>query len=292
MQPEAERALADLASRQGGVVSRAQLVAIGMSNAGVARRVRAGRLIRLQRGVYAVGHLALRTEGRLLAAALACGDGAVVSHRSAAHLWGLRPSSRSKVDVTTPYSGRRQLRGIHLHRTVRLDPTEVTAVDGVPVTAVGRTLADLAAVVRRRELERAIERADALELLDVGALMRSARRRRGAPAIAAILDAWAPAPTRSELEARLLDLVTNAGLPAPRVNARVHGLEVDLLWRAERVVVEADGHAYHASRAAIERDRRRDAVLARRGYRVLRFTWRQVTSRPHEVIAALRAALN
>lgn len=136
-----------------------------------------------------------------------------------------------------------------------------------------------------------MERADALGLLDVPSLLRSSDHRPGGQAVRRVLAAWSPERTWSELEDRLLELVRGAPVLEPEVNARLLDFEVDLLWRAERVVVEADGHAFHASRAAIERDRRRDALLTAPGHRVLGFTWRQVTTRPDEVLAAIAAAL-
>jgi len=241
--------------------------------------------------VYAVGHTAIRREGHWLAAVLACGAGAALSHRSAAVLWDLRPSSRGVIDVTAALRGRVSPDGVRLHGTARLVPNEVTVRSGVPVTTVSRTLADLAAVLGHRDLERTFERAEALQMLDVRSVLASVHCRPGAPAVRRILDAWEPVVTRSELEAALLRLVVNSGLPRPEVNARVGEFEVDLLWRAGRLVVEADSIGFHLTRAAMERDRRRDAVLARDGYRALRFTDRQVRRRPREVTTAIRAAL-
>ncbi|MCD6726791.1 MAG: endonuclease domain-containing protein [Solirubrobacteraceae bacterium] len=270
-------------------MARRQLVRSG--DEAIAHRLRTGRLHRLHRGVYVAGHTGLRLEGRLLAATFACGAGAVISHRTAAALLGVRHGSRELIDVTTVARGRRAPPGIDLHETRRLATWEVAERSGLPLTSVARTLADLAGVLSARDLERSLERADALQMLDVPSLLRSVEHRVGASAVRAALAGWMPAPTRSELETRLLALVGRAGFPPPLVNVPLHGYEVDLLWCAERVVAEADGHAFHASRAAIERDRARDAVLARHGYRVLRFTWVQVTRRRREVAAALRAAL-
>lgn len=285
-----DRRLAVLAGSQRGVVTHGQLLGVGFSPAAVQRAVRAGRLHPRHRGVYAVGHPALSVEGRWLAAVLACGPGAVLSHRSAAALWDLRPSSRTTIEVTAPVH-RTSPAGVALRRTARLDPAEVTVRSGIPVTTVSRTLADLAAVVRTRDLERTLERAEAQQVLDVVTLLRSVASRRGAVAVRRLLAAWEPARTRSELEVALLRLVQRSGLPRPEVNARVGEFEVDLLWRAARVVAEADSIAFHLTRAAMERDRRRDAVLTSAGYRVLRFTDRQVRARPGEVTDALAIAI-
>lgn len=284
-----DRRVAGLAAVQWGVVDHDQLLAAGFSASGVSRAVAAGRLHRRHHGVYAVGHPALRREGVWLAAVLACGPGAVLSHRSAATLWDLRPAGRVSIDVTVR-SRRRPAAGITVHHTARLDPTEITVHDAIPVTSVSRTLADLAGVLNARALERTLERAEALQVLDVPSLLASVAHRPGAPVVRRILSEWEPVRTRSELEVALLRLVRRSGLPAPVVNGRVGEFEVDLLWEGPRVVAEADSIQFHLTRAAMERDRARDAVLARSGHRVLRFTDRQVRHRPHEVIGALRAA--
>lgn len=282
--------LAARAARQWGVVTHRQLLEVGFSASAIQRAVGAGRLHPRYRGVYAVGHPALSAEGRWLAAVLACGRGAVLSHRSAAALWGLRPSARTAIEVTSRRH-RTSPAGIELRRTARLDPSEVTARSGIPVTTVSRTLADLAAVLRPRDLERTLERAEAQQVLDVSTLLESVTGRCGAVTVRRVLAAWQPVRTRSELEIALLRLVQRSGLPRPEVNAQVGEFEVDLLWRSARVVAEADSIAFHLTRAAMERDRRRDAVLARAGYRVLRFTDRQVRGRPDEVTDALAMAI-
>lgn len=282
--------LAGEAERQWGLVTYAQLRALGYSGQAIQRAERRGRLHRWHTGVYAVGHKALRREAYWLAAVLACGETAVLSHRSAAALWALRPSSRARVDVSVRVR-RRPPRAIDVHHMRRLASREVTVRDGIPVTSVSRTLADLAGVLGRRDLERTLERAEALRVLDVPSLLASVARRPGAPAVRAIVVAWQPTLTRSEFEVRMLRLVRRAGLPEPLVNARVGDLEIDLLWPHHGLAAEADSLQFHLTRAAMERDRTRDAVLAPLGFRVLRFTDRQVSQRPHEVIAALRAVL-
>ncbi len=199
---------------------------------------------------------------------------------------------RTKIDVTTPIAGRRHAQGIDFHTSTRLEARDVAVRCGVPVTTVARTIADLAGVLRRRDLEKTIERADALWSLDIERTLAAARARPGSTLLKSIAAGWAPAPTRSELEDRLIALVRRAGLSEPKINVRVQGFEVDLSWPDRRLVVEADGHAFHSARGAVARDRQRDAILARHGYRVLRFTWAQVTRRPGEVVEAIRAALN
>ena len=285
-------AVAALAGRQWGVVDDPALRALGLSASAVDRGVASARLHRRHSGVYSVTAGPLPAEGRWLAAVLAAGNGAVLSHRSAAALWELSERRPRRIEVTAARRGRRQrLKGVVIHESRRLSADQLTVHRGIAVTTVSRTLADLAAVVALRDLARAMERAELLQLLDVPSLLAASARRPGAAAVRRVLADWAPAPTRRELERRLLELVRSRGLPVPAANVRVEGFEVDLLWSDARLVVEADSMAFHASRAAMERDRTRDAVLAARGYRVLRVTWAQVTRRPGEVEAAVRAAL-
>ena len=286
---ELDREIAALADRQHGVVDHRQLVALGASRRHVGRRIEAGRLLVLHRGVYAVGHRRLVPNGRRLAAVLACGEGALLSHASAAALWDLAPDpSGSRQHVTVSGSGGRAARhGLVVHRG-RDAPG--TRIDGVPVTTVTRTLVDLAGVVRRPALQRALEAAEAQRRLDAGAVLRTAIGRPGAPALRMLLATELPV-TRSVFEAEFLELCRRWRLPAPAVNARIGGYEVDFAWVERRVVVECDSFAFHRSRAAFERDRARDVELGRLGFRVLRFTHRQVTSDSAWVADALADAL-
>jgi hypothetical protein len=294
-----DRRIALRATRQHGVVALRQLVALGLGPSAVYQRVASGRLHRVQPGVYAVGHAALAPLGRIMAAVLACGPGAVASHRTAAALHGLRPSSRTPIDVMAPNRRGRAVAGIDAHRATTLRPADVEIVDGIPCTSVARTLLDLAAVVNRRQLERAGERAEVLRVLDLGAIEELIARCNGHPgvgALRAVLAAHAPAVlTRSELEVLFLALCRRAGVPAPAVNAWValpgDGFEVDFLWRSRRLAVETDGRETHLTRHAFERDRRRDQRLVLAGWRVVRFTWRQVVEQPATVEATLRALL-
>jgi very-short-patch-repair endonuclease/predicted transcriptional regulator of viral defense system len=273
-----DRAIARLASRQHGVVSRAQLFALGLARGGIAWRLKHERLHVLYRGAYAVGHTAVSREGRWMAAVLAAGPGAVLSHRSAGACLDLLGSERAWIDVSV--SRQRSSRpGVRVHHT-KLKSDEVTSVNGIPVTTVARTLLDLAAVVSRPRLERALERAEALRLADrtpLTALLERYPRRQGTRALREILDRGvSPTLTRSELEDRFLALVEGRRLPRPRVNVRIGTFEVDFLWRAQRLVVELDGRETHISAAAFERDRARDRALQAAGWRVVRVTWRQL----------------
>jgi very-short-patch-repair endonuclease len=288
--------LAALADAQWGVVARRQLLAAGVSADQIDRLLRAGRLRPLYRGVYAVGHLRLRREAHWLAAVLACGDGAVLSHAAAAALWALRPQwGATLVDVTVPRQAPVRRPGIRVHRHAALARAEeVTVHEGIPVTTPARTLLDLAATFPRRTVERALDQAEILRLIDHRVLERTLaahRGRRGSPSLRAILEHHAAGSTltRSELEERFLALCDDHGIRRPRVNTTLHGFEVDFAWPGLGLVVEVDGYAYHHTRRAFERDRERDAVLAAHGIRTLRFTARQVTDRPAEVVAALEA---
>jgi hypothetical protein len=231
-----------------------------------------------------------------MAAVLAAGPGAVLSHRSAAALWDLRPNARGRVDVTAP---RQHLRpGIEVHRAA-LAPDEITTQNGIPVTTVARTLIDLAAVLPHPRLERAAERAEALRLTNVvplDALLERHRGHRGTAALREIVTGrMQPALTRSELEDRFLTFLDAYGLTRPEVNADLHldgrWFEADFLWRDQRFIVELDGHQTHGTRAAFERDRERDRVLQARGWRIVRITWRQLHDNPDAVAADLARLL-
>jgi Protein of unknown function (DUF559)/Transcriptional regulator, AbiEi antitoxin len=281
-----DRRLAEMASQQHGVVSRAQLSKLGFDRGGIDRRVQSGRLHRLYRGVYAVGHTVLGREARWLAAVLACGEGAVLSHRSAAELWGLRPSAAARIDVTAPRtSGVRTTAAIVVHRPKR--PAASTRRDGVPVTTVMQTLADLATAVPRRQLEKACENAEAARLLDLNQLDATH------PGATRLLEVVAQhdlgSYTRSETEDAFLQLCDDHGIPRPLVNHRVDGFEVDFCWPDARLIVETDGR-HHATRAAFERDRARDALLTSVGWRAMRFTRRQVRRASAQVAARVLSA--
>ena len=269
-----EVALASIAARQHGVVSAAQLAAVGIPDYGATRRVKAGRLHRVHRGVYAVGHANLSFEGRCLAAALASGEGAVVSHGSAAALWGMlpRPSGPIAVTVRTG-NGRRRRPGIVLHRSPALPAGFQTLRANVPVTIPARTLRDLRRTAPGPVVQRAVRRALDLRLVTQEDLGHE------------------PDLTRSELERLFVALCRRHRLPSPAVNARAGPYEVDFLWRDLSLIVETDGFRYHGSRAAFESDRARDARLQALGYRVLRFTYRQLRENAGDVVASLRGVM-
>lgn len=254
----------------------------------VAYRVRTGRLVRLYRGVYAVGHGVLRPEGLRLAAVLACGAGSALSHRSAAAHWGLRATSRARVEVTKPRGSGPGPAGVDVS-CARLIAADVTVLHGVPVTTVARTLVDLAAVAPMATVADAVDMAIRQKIYDRRTLQVQLRRgRAGSQALRRVLAERHPERerTRSTLERMMLDVLASRCLPTPEVNAFLldPGCEVDLLWRAEGLVVELDGWLHHRSRPAFEADRRKTVELQSIGYTVLRFTWRQIEQQPVWVV--------
>lgn len=305
-----------LAADQHGVVSRRQLERAGISTDVADRYLRIGRMRRLHRGVYQFGP-AVGQHARLVAATLACGDGATLSHLSCAGLWRVLGESDGIVDITV--AGRSESRpGIRVHRA-RLRPNEITTLQGIRVTTPARTLYDLAGLVvstdrggqgarqgRRRErhsagrdasrtvvhrdVERALAEALAQRLTTRRAMLAllDHHHGHGAGLLRELLESDVrPALTRSEAEERFLGLVRRGGVSDPAVNVIVERYEVDFLWRTERLIVEVDGLRYHASKRAFENDRRRDAVLAAAGYTVMRVTWDQITHEHEAVLVRL-----
>jgi Transcriptional regulator, AbiEi antitoxin/Protein of unknown function (DUF559) len=270
----AQPSLGELARRQWGVLTLAQLTEFGLRDRGVSDWVRDGRLHRLYRGIYAYGHDRLRVEGRWLAAVMACGPGAVLSHRSAGALCELRQSNSAFIDVTVPSrNGRIRRAGIRVHRSGRLAPEEVTVRSGIPVTTVARTLLDLADVIDHQALRRAITEAEYRGLFDHASLIAVVQNnpgRRGAKLMRAAEAAGHR--TRSPLEDRFLAFIDRWGVEEAESNAWLEGYEVDFLWRRIGLVVEFDGGAEHGTRHAVNADRLRDRVLWRRGIRTMRLT--------------------
>jgi hypothetical protein len=283
-----------LAARQWGVVSTAQLHALGLGRGAIHKAVRAGRLHRVHHSVYAVGHGVLRVEGRRLAAVLACGPGAVLSHRTAAAHWGLLKTDQTRIDVTAR-RGRHGAPGIRLHRSRSLDAQDTTHHEAIPITSVSRTLLDLAGLRRDGELERALAQAERLQLYDHRAISDVIARCNGHRGTQLLARATTREPkwTRNEWEAAFLELLRAAGLPEPLTNDAFdvpdHGhCEPDYHWPAHRMIVELDGFETHGTRAAFRNDRAKDAALTASGYRVLRFTR---DDDPELAIKRLRALL-
>jgi very-short-patch-repair endonuclease len=268
-----DQRIAALAARQHGVVTSAQLAAAGLGSSGVSRRVQSGRLHRIHRGVYAVGHDRLSEEGRWLAAVLACGERAVLGYLSAAVLWRMLPGQAGPVDVSVPGgSGRRRQRGIRIRRCPTLTSGQITRHRRIPVTTPARTLVDIRRVLPRDKVREAVRQADV-----IGLPIGEAAESDG---------------TRSELEHLFLRVCSDAGLPRPRVNVPVGPFIVDFLWPEQEVIVETDGYRYHRGRAAFERDRSRDLQLKMMGFDVLRFSYAQIVDGPATVAQALRIVLD
>ena len=291
-----DRLIDALAARQHGVVGRGQLLEARLSPEQVRHRARTGRLHRLYRGIYAVGHGTLDARGHWMAAVLACGDGADLSHRSAAALWGIRSTRAERVEVAVPsLAGRRRRARLLVRRLSHLPASEVTRHDRIPVTTPARTLLDLAAILARPELERVVDESERLGLFALRAVEAVLARSSGRPgtrSLAEMLAHWREPPlTRSELERRFLDLCEDHGLPPPAVNAIVADCEVDFHWPEAGLIVETDGGESHGTRAAFARDRARDAGLTARGWRVVRFTYRQVVREPERASGLLAELL-
>jgi very-short-patch-repair endonuclease len=272
--------LAGIAAPQHGVVTRSQLLSAGFSAGDIAYRTRIGRLIRVHRGVYAVGHLPPSPHAKSMAAVLACGPDAVLSHRSAGALYGLI-RYHGTPEVTVP--GNRRHPGITVHRSV----AERTVHFGIPVTIPARTLLDLADVLDAETLTRAVSRAHFDKLLSVDALATTLGNAPGRRT-SVLAQLLAEPPTRSHFERAFLALLDRHGLPRPEVNTTVHGYEVDMLWRRERLVVELDGRQHLL---AFERDRERDAHLLAHGLSTVRVTWLRLTTRPAREAERIRQLL-
>jgi predicted transcriptional regulator of viral defense system len=305
VQPSLDRAVAALAAAQHGVVSLDQLCALDISDRAVHSRAESGRLHRIHHSIYSLAPLTLLgRDGRYMAAVLACGPEAVVSYRCAAALHEIRRTDRTNIDVTIPKRSPRKHAGIDVHRSTTLTPEDVTTVHGIPCTTVARTILDLAQVVKGRPLERALDQAEILGLLDLNALLDQIERNKPRPAakrLKAVLDQHyiGSTPTWSELEEALLAACRRAKLPMPEVNALIDpgdddptAIRVDFVWREQRVIVETDGHETHHTRRAFEEDRLRDQRLIVAGWTVIRITWRQLTQRPREVTARISRLLS
>jgi predicted transcriptional regulator of viral defense system/very-short-patch-repair endonuclease len=294
-----DKRIAELAERQHGVVARRQLLVLGLGREAIEVRLRAGRLHPLHRGVYSVGHEVVSQEGRWIATVLFAGSGAVLSHRSAAALWGIRGTSSGAIEVTTPRKSRSR-GGLRRHFAT-LPADEVTIERGIPVTTVPRTIFDLAANSSVDAVEHGLRESEYLRLHDRLSLLHLLDRyprRRGARAVQECLARRAEGPSgrvRSRLEERFLPFLRQHRLPMPWLNAWIplepKGCEVDCLWRAQRQIVELDGYEGHGTRGAFREDRARDRRLRVAGYGVTRIAWGQLHDEPDEIATDLRALL-
>lgn len=291
-----DRRVAEIAGDAWGIVTVAELRTCGLTDNAIASRRRRGWLHRLHPGVYAVGHPNPTWEGRLLAAVRACGPAAVLSHHSAAELWGFLDREERSPQVTVAGGSTRRHAGIRVHRTLSLGPSERRRELGVPVTSPARTLLDLAPVLPPKGIRAAVRRAHGLRLLalrQIGELLEQHPRRRGCAVLRRVISSGA-APTQSELESEVLDLILSAGLTHPVVNEPLElaGTRVipDFRWPESRLVVEADGAAWHEGTLARAADAERQALLEAHGHTVVRVSWRQAMLEPEATRERVRAA--
>jgi len=291
---EATFAVRELAERQHGVIAWRQLTALGLGKRLIENRMERGQLLRVHRGVFALGRRRLDQHGAWMAAVLACGSSAVLSYGSAAHLWGIR-GSHGPIEVTR-FSGHRRPHGVRVHQTRSLPVELVTVQAGIPVTSLERVLLDMAARLDVRQLEHALVAADRSRRLSWPELHRVVEQgvgRRGRGKLRRLIERVDPraAETRSPTEVDFLALCRDADLPLPEVNVLVEGRLVDFLWLGSRLVVEADSYGYHGDRAAFERDHSSTVALMAAGYQVLRTTHRMLQDDPEPFLRLVRNAL-
>jgi putative AbiEi antitoxin of type IV toxin-antitoxin system/uncharacterized protein DUF559 len=296
----ADRAIAALAERQHGVVARAQLVDLGLGEDAIDGRLEKGRLHRLHRGVYSVGHRLVSQESQWMEAVLVGGGDAVLSHRSAAALWGLQRAARTRIEITTPRATRSR-ESVHRHYA-KLPADEVTVRRRIPVTTASRTLLDLAAVVPVEALGHALREAEVRRLHlrpSFDALLARYQGRRGTAALRSCLHRLERLPagqTHNRFEDRFLAFIARYDLPQPQTNVLLElggkTIEADCLWREQRLIVELDGHEAHGTRSAFESDRERDRRLQAAGWAVVRVTWHQLEDEPKAILADLRRLLD
>ncbi len=288
--------IAELAAKQHGVVATRQLVRHGLDGHAIRARVDRGQLHPCVHGVYAVGHKALTATGRFSAALLACGDGAVLTGYAAASHLAMGAWEARDIDVATPRAGGREIPGIRAHRC-RIDPRDVWTRDGIRVTSPARTILDLASSMSPRLLRRFVRQAQAEQRVNVRQLLEILERHRGWRGAAKLraLVADGPAPTRSDHEDLVLDLIDRAGVERPEINPRLRldgrPISPDMLFRSERVVIECDSRRWHSDPLTQQEDADKQAILEAHGYRVLRITWAQVVNRPQQTLARILAAL-
>jgi very-short-patch-repair endonuclease len=279
-----------VARQQHGVVTRSQLRNLGLTRHGIDHRIARGRLHPLHRGVFAIGRPEVDQLGKWMAAVLACGSDALLSHESAAELWEIRTRKATPIEVSIPANLTRTVPGIRVHRRRRLIPEDRSTHLGIPVTSPVRTLADLAGCLTLGQVEAAVNEADKRNLVSPNLLREALSALTGQPGVARmrrLLDRRTFRLTDSELERRFLRLVRDAGIPTPQTGLRLNGYRVDFFWPELGLVVETDGLRYHRTPAQQARDRRRDQAHTATGLTTLRFTHAQVRFEPAEVRAVL-----
>jgi very-short-patch-repair endonuclease len=283
-----EREIAKIAGRQDNVIGREQVLAAGLTRGAIAYRIRSGRWQRQHRGVYLIGPAPPTPMGKARAAALAVGADAVVSHLSAARLFGLLPQEGRDVEITVARRNPGEHPGIRLHRVAGLTRVDVTQINGLRVTSIARTICDLAATESPHATEQAFQEALYREIVTdkaLKAVLDREPRRRGAPIIRALLNN--PSLTRSERERRILKLISDAQLPKPLTNVPLNGYKADVFWPQYNLIVEFDGWQAHGHRHAFENNRKRDQIMLANGLRTLRVTDRQLTTEPIALVARI-----
>jgi predicted transcriptional regulator of viral defense system len=300
-QHPADVGLGRLAVAQNGVVTLGQLEELGLTEDAIVKRVARGRLHRIHQRVYSLTPGVMTERGKFMAAVLACGPGAVLSHRSAAYLWGLVDSWEEPIDVTAPNRRGRSPDGVAAHRDGSLQPIDKTSLYGIPCTGVARTLLDFAGAAPDWEVRKAVAQAEVLQVLDkskLRALLRRSRRRRGVARLRLILDTIHPQTkrTRSELERLFLELCANHKVPEPEVNVWLPApngrrYQADFLWRDHRFIVEADSRRFHDTDSAFVADRKRQQQLELAGWRVSRCTWEEVEREPRRLALTVNGLL-
>lgn len=287
----ATRGLAQLAARQHGVVTAAQLAAAGLRRDAIDYRLRVGRLHRIHAGVYCLEYVPKSAHARLMAAVLACGRGAVLSHMSAAALFGITAAVDGPIEVSARHTRHRP--GLLVHRSRHLGSDHTTSYLNIPVTTVARTIVDITPRLDDHALARVVNNARlarGITLEQLERVLASLPKREGSIRLRALTDLGG-APTRSALEDRFLALIKKTDLPRPEINQHLAAYEVDALWRDARLVVELDGRRFHSTARDFERDRIKDADLVLAGYRVLRITWQRLRDHPGAELARLRHLL-
>lgn len=289
-----DAAIWDLVRRQHGVVARRQLLELGLGPRRIERRIASGRLHPVWRGVYAVGRPLLDRRGRWMAAVLACGPDAVLSHGSAAALWGFGTERGGLIDVSVPARRRSRIPGIRVHRRTEAIFRDAAVHEGIPLTSPARTLIDQATRLRPMQLERAVNEADKLDLVGADTLHASLDDYRNQPGVAPLRELLDPLAFRlsdSELEQLMRSLTRTIELPMPETKTWVNGYEVDFFWPELGIVVEADGLRYHRTASQQRRGLERDQAHLAAGMWPLRFSHWQIKYDPAHVQRILRSTL-
>jgi predicted transcriptional regulator of viral defense system len=290
-----------LAAAQNGVVALEQLEGLGLSRRTIQQRERARRLHRIHQSVYSLTPSVMTERGRFMAAVLACGTDAVLSHRSAAYLWGLVEDWDEPIDVTAPNRRGRSPDGVAAHRDRSLKSIDTTTHHGVPCTTVARTILDYAAVEPEWRVRKVVAQAEVLQILDqakLRALLKRSRRRRGVARLRLILDTIHPQTkrTRSELERLFLEMCAKREVAEPEVNvwllaADGRRYQADFLWRDQKLIVEADSRRFHDTDSAFVADRKRRQQLELAGWRVSQCTWEEVEHEPRRLALTVRGLI-